>query len=348
MKKIFSLIATFCFAISMMAETEFTFTSAADINQTKDDITVVLAQGSNTQNGPAFRNEYYLSEYHPEMRLYLGNTITISSDENLTNIQMVFAKSGASNKEYTGLEASTGTLVSGGVSEDKTDWKVDRWTGSAKQVVFTLTGSKGQRQIQRILIDGDSIEINPVEDILPTAENLDANYEYAEPTEVLPKDTTILKKEYAFIHNNILVHCDMGSIIKATDTTDAYFNCNANYTITFTATKPIKGIEIDGYVRKAFDATCEPGEIEFFTDPDYEGEAWPVIVLRDVDDTSVTLSCPKQFRCYAARVFFETNPNHLDIDDIESNAPINKILRDGQLLILRGNKTYSASGVELK
>lgn len=321
MKKFFALIVAVCFALSAMAETEFTFTSAADMNQTKDGYTISLAQGSNTQNAPVFQNPHYNSEYHPEMRMYLGNTITVSG-ENLTNIQMVFAKSGGSNKEYTGLSASVGDLVSGGTSTDATDWKVDSWTGNATSVVFTLTG-KGQRQIQRIVIDGEPIVITPDEDVLPTEADLNPNYTYDEPTVVSVPDTTIIKKEYAFIDNNILVHCSLGSILKAEadsnpddeedDSHPAYFNCNANYEITFTATQPIKGIAIDGFVRKDFDASCDHGEIQYLTDEDKDMEGWPALVIMDINATSVTLSCPKQIRCYELRVYFQENPDPIDV-----------------------------------
>lgn len=308
MKQFFSLMCASLLALSMTATT-FDYNADGTQDQTIDGIHIVLAKGSNTTNGPVFQNPYYNSEYHPEMRLYLGNTITISSVEALTNIQLVFAKSGASNKEYTGLSASNGTLVSGGVSESTTDWKVDSWTGNATQVVFTLTG-KGQRQIQRIVIDGEPIVINPQENTLPTADDLEEDFFYSEPTVIFPKDTTILKQEYAFIDNNILVHCTQGSIIKATDTTSAYFNCNVNYSLTFETTKPMKGLVIAGMVRRQFDASVNKGHIEYCSpgelEEDYEGN--PVVIITDIDSTAVTISCPKQVRCYAVRVYFEANP----------------------------------------
>lgn len=319
MKKFFAFIAAVCFAVSAMAETEFTFTSAADMNQTIGDYTVVLAKGSGS-TAPSATVDYQTQT--PEMRLYVGNTITVSSDEAITNIQMVFAKSSASNKPYTGLTASTGELVSGGESEDKNDWKVDSWTGSATQVVFTLT-DKGQRRIQRLVIDGEPIVIDTTTTALPTADDLDPDYSYAEPTPVLPKDTVIWQEEYAFIHNNILVHCTQGSIVKAEedsnpddekdDSHPAYFNCNANYQITFTATQPIKGIAIDGFVRKNFDASCDHGEIQYLTDEDKDMEGWPALVIMDINATSVTLSCPKQIRCYELRVYFQENPDPIDV-----------------------------------
>ena len=147
MKRFFAFIAAFCFTASVMAETEFTFTTASDMSQTKDGISMVIAKG-NGGTAPTVITDYQTKE--PEMRVYNGNTITISG-ENLTNIQLVCAKSSASNKPYAAMSASNGTLVSGGEAEDKNDWKVDSWTGSATSVVFTFSGDKGQRRIQRIV-----------------------------------------------------------------------------------------------------------------------------------------------------------------------------------------------------
>ena len=346
MRHLYTIVLLTCFAICAMAETEFTFTSASDMNQTKDGYTLAIAQGSGSM-APTVTMDYQTQT--PEMRLYVGNTITVSG-ENLTDIQMVCSKA-SSEKDYAELSANTGTLDSGGASTSKTDLKVDHWTGSATQVVFTLVNGK-QRQIKRIVINGEPVVIDTTATVLPTAEDLDPNYTYAEPTDVLPKDTVIWKDEYAFIHNNILVHCDMGSIVKATDTTFAYFNCNANYTITFTATQPMKGLEIDGYVRKAFDATCDHGTLQFLTDPDFEMEGWPALVILDIDHTSVTLSCPKQFRCYGARAYFQTNPEPLypeeGIEHTDATIPAAKILRDGQLLILKNGRIFTTAGTEIQ
>ena len=357
MKKMF-LLAALCCAITTFAETEFTFSTDADMNQTKDGISLVIAK-STSDNPPVVTSDFETKL--PEMRVYAGNTITLSGT-NLTNIQLVCAKSSASGKAYTGLSANTGTLVSGGEAADKNDWKVDTWTGNATSVTFTLTG-KGQRRIQRIVIDGAPIVITPDEEKLPTEADLQTEYSYSEPTIVLPKDTTIWKKEYAFITNNILVHCSLGSIEKAyidpdadeekDDSHPAYFNCNAEYTITFTAAQNIKGIAISGYVRKQFKATCDHGSITFMTDPDMEMEAWPAIVITDVNNKSVTLSCPKQFRCYKLEVYFKENPDPIPMTTainqmVNGKCQNGKYFRDGQLLILRDGKTYTPTGIQIR
>lgn len=368
MKKVSLFLLSVCFVSSAFAETVFTFKSDADLNQTKNGITVVLEQGSNTSNGPVWKESFNVEILPSDMRLYLGNTITVSSSSPITNIKMVFAKSCASNKDYADLNANIGNLVTGGVATSYSDWKIDSWTGSANKVVFTLVG-KGQRQIYSIVVNGEALlPDTPEEKPLPTEADLLPTYDYPEPTNVAVPDTTIIKKEYAFIHNNILVHCELGSIVKAEegdpdDEEDlghpAYFNCNAEHSITFTASKPIKGIAVDGYVRKAFNATCDNGSITFLTNPDYEMEGWPALVIQDVNATSTTIYCPKQFRCYALHVYFENNPDAIDmptaIDNIDAKqnnsiSPLQptKILQNGQLFILRNNQTFSAQGQLLR
>ncbi len=304
MNKFLTLIASLFFTLGMLAETQFTFTSAADMSQTKDGITVVIAAGGG--NAPLFTADYETGK--PEMRLYTKNTITVSSSTALTNIQLVFAKSSASNKQYAGLTAGTGTLVSGGVSEAKDDWKVDSWTGSANSVVFTLSGT-GQRQIRLVVIDGDPVVIGPDEDPLPTEDDLDWSYFYQEPEIVPVPETQLFQKEYAFIENNILVHCTKGSIVKASEDEDAYFGCQAGEKLTFSATQYIKGIAIKGNVRKAFTATSSRGDISYCSDPDQETAADPVLVVRNINSMSVTINCDKNLSCYEVKVYFEENPS---------------------------------------
>ena len=151
MKKILFL-AALCVAIGSMAETAFLYNADShELTQTKNGITVTIAQGSGA-NAPLWK-ESYNEEYTPsDMRLYLGNTITVSSSTALTDIKMVFAKSAASNKEYAKLSANVGNLVSGGTAESHSDWKVDSWTGNATSVTFTLTdkGLAMQEQAKHI------------------------------------------------------------------------------------------------------------------------------------------------------------------------------------------------------
>lgn len=275
--------------------TTFTFTSAESVTQTKDGYTVKIEKGSGN-NAPAY--------YDNGLRLYASNTITVSGG-NLNNISLTFSMQGS--KPYAGLSASTGKLDSGGASTSQTDLKTDTWTGSATSVTFTLGGS-GQRLIDKIVINGDGSEggdtggnENPSGPTEPDSPALDPDYIYAEPTDVTVPSTTVQGAEYSFISNNIEVSCTKGAV------TNSYFSAHAGFAMTFTATKNIKGIVINGFVKKDFTATADHGKISYLT-PSEDTEANPVVVLTDVNSKSVTIDCEKQLRCYSVEVYFDENP----------------------------------------
>ena len=341
MKKAVVLILFLFSALCISAETVFTFTSADDMSQTVDGVTILIAKGSG-QTAPNATMDYETQK--PEMRLYLGNTITVSGTE-LTDIQLVFAKSSASNKAYAGLSASTGTLESGGASESKTDWKTDSWTGNATQVVFTLTGS-GQRQIRQIVIGGEPVVIGPEETVLPTEEDLDPTAIYSEPTSIYVPDTTIFGQEYAFISNNILVHCSEGSIMRETEEEAAYFGCRQSQQLTFTAARPIVRLEIDGNVRKLFSATCDKGTIQYESDPDLEIAGYPVLTISDINATSVTIHCDKNLSCYEARAYFSDTTDSVALQKADTKAV--KIVRNGNIYIQKNGRLFTVIGTEVQ
>lgn len=280
-------------ALSALATT-FTFTSEADMSQTKDGFTVTLGKGSGN-NDPAV--------YNGAIRMYANNTITVSGN-GITNIHLSFSKQGS--KEYATLTASVGNLVSGGVSASNEDVKTDVWTGSAESVTFTL-GASGQRIITQLVINGDGSEdpdpSDPNEPSTPdTPSTLDPNYVYSEPTTVTVPSTTVQGDAYKFVQNNIEVSCTKGAI------TDSYFSAHAGFDMTFTATKAIKGIVINGFVKKDFTATATSGDISYLS-PGADTSADPVVVITDVDAKTVTISCVKQLRCNVVEIYFEENPD---------------------------------------
>ena len=296
MKKIYSLLALVCFSVHIVAAT-FTFSSDASLQQTVDGITLSIAQG-----GGSSAPKYYTNG----MRLYAKNTITLSGT-NITNVTITFAKQGT--KAYAGLTASIGNLVSGGESTSADDDKMDVWTGSASTITFTL-GESGQRLIKQINVNGEVItpdDDQPTTPTDPAPPQLDPSYVYAEPTTVIAPNQTVQGAEYIFISNNIAVSCTKGAI---TPTATSYFSAHAGYELTFTATKPIKGIRINGYVKAGFTATADNGIVTYIS-PAEETEANPVVVITDINNTSVTLSCVKQLRCYSVEFYFESNPEGL-------------------------------------
>ena len=139
---------------------------------------------------------------------------------------------------------------------------------------------------------------------------LDPNFVYGEPTVVNSPDTTFYKSPYSFVESNIRVSCTQGSILES----EGYFNCNVGYTMTFEATQPIKGLEIKGFVRKNFGATVDHGTISYCEDI-VDVESDPVIVITDIDNTTVTITASDaQFRCYSVRFYFNDNPTSSPCD----------------------------------
>ena len=126
MRKLFSLLTAVLFAGSMMA-IDFTLSSAESV--TKDGVTVTFAKGSGT-TAPTW--------YDKGLRLYASNTVTISSESNITAISFNWEKQGS--KAFNTVTASTGSYT------HPSEAGVGAWTGSATSVTFTL-GASGQLQL---------------------------------------------------------------------------------------------------------------------------------------------------------------------------------------------------------
>ena len=293
MKQIFSFFVAAVMSAGLFASTTFDFTSDASVNQMTDSIFVILDQGNGT-NPPKY--------YSNGMRLYSQNTITVRAAQ-ITRVEMRFLQQGT--KAYADLTTSVDTLTPSATNPTASQSVVDVWTGDAQQVVFTL--GTGQRIIQEIIVFGVGGDAGEEEIVIP--DDLDPDYEYDEPTLITVPEISVNKQEYRFVQENVEVHCNMGSIVHADTITD-YFGCNANYKLTFTATQEIKGLRINGWVRKNFTADVDHGEIEYIS-PEDDLEAEPVIVVRDIDFQQVTIRCNNQLRCYEVELYFEENPHTL-------------------------------------
>lgn len=305
MKKILTILTAMTLSLTASASTTFTFTEQNSESQTIDGYTVTLGKGSGN-TAPTY--------YANGMRLYAGNTVTVSGG-NLTKLSLTFAKQGT--KDYASLTASGGSLVSGGISTSADNLVTDTWTGSGSSVTFTL--GTGQRLVKEIVVNGDATggtggddPSDPSEPSTPS--DLDPDFVYPEPTMVLVPPTTVQGEAYTFIYNNIRVSCSKGAV------TDSYFSAHAGFEMTFTATKRIKGIVINGFVKKDFTATTDHGTIQYLT-PSSDIAADPVVVITDIDSQSVTISCVKQLRCYEVEVYFDENPDATVEGGSSGNTP---------------------------
>lgn len=143
--------------------------------------------------------------------------------------------------------------------------------------------------------------------------SLDPSYTYQEPTIVTNTDSVGSNKSYTFICNNIEVSTEKGARYPT------YFGVNAGYALTFTATQPIKAIVVKGAVKRYFDATASSGTILY---PDAEDDEWleaeQILAVKDVNSTTLTISCEKQLRCYSVAVYFTSDPE-INIEEEEDD-----------------------------
>ena len=291
-----TLFATAVAILSMVGVQAQTFTPTSAESMTQDGVSVSFAKG-NGNNDPFYGTN--------GLRLYASNTITVSGDS-LRTIQLICAKQGT--KAYATLTADCGTLTSATAPTDTAARPVDIWAGEATQVVFTL-GTSGQRVIKQIVVNGDTTNAGgdtPVTPVTPTDRTstaLDSSYVYSEPTEVGIPSSATSAAAYEFVDHNILVSCSKGAV------TADYFSCYAGATISFTATRPIKGLAADAYLKKEFSATTSAGTMETMDASEDTISGYPALIITDIDANTVTLTCVKQIRFYAIRFYFEANPD---------------------------------------
>ena len=119
---------------SSTASIDFTaqgYTNAQAISDVaiSNNVNVTFAQGTNHNNAP----KYYSNNVQiPAIRCYGGNTFTVTAtDAAITNITLTFGSEDGSNY----------------ISPDNGDYSNGTWTGNENSVVFTISGTSGNRRI---------------------------------------------------------------------------------------------------------------------------------------------------------------------------------------------------------
>lgn len=184
-------------------------------------------------------------------------------------------------------------------------------------IVLSITRAEKSVYISKVVITADEISGSgdSGEGGGSSSSELDPNYSYGEPTTLLPTGIAGSNAAYGFVQNNILVEATTGG------QTETYFGCNAGNSISFTATKNIKAVVVNGYVKKDFSATASSGEIMYVDASEDYVENDPVLAVLDVNSKKLTINCDKQLRCYSVEIYFDENPN-VDLetgDDEEYN-----------------------------
>jgi len=124
------------------------------LSTTSGDISVVCAKGTG-QSKPSESSGTFV-------RLYTNNTVTItSSDKNIVSMTIGWSKN--TSKDYATATSNTGTYTDAAANGSQVVY--GQWTGSAKEIVFTI--GTGQKQLHSIelTLEGssstDKKEFNP-------------------------------------------------------------------------------------------------------------------------------------------------------------------------------------------
>ena len=149
MKKIFSLFAAVLFAGSMMAAavetvnfSEQGYTNGQAITSYEGTIfSIAFDKGTNSNsNAP----KYYTTG--SAIRCYSGNSMTITSSQNIVAIELTFASGEGSND----------------ITSDPEGYKDGAWAGSATSVKLTIGGSTGHRRIATVTVTTEGEGPEPV------------------------------------------------------------------------------------------------------------------------------------------------------------------------------------------
>lgn len=242
---------------------------------------------------------------------YTSNaTLTLKGAKNVTKV-VITCSSNVAGKNTIALNVG-GKAFGSTVTMAKETNVEKTFSGSAASgdIALAITRSEKSVYISKIVVTADAIDGagggggNGGNGGGGDQGNLDPNYNYAEPTIVtVAGETGISNTSYSFIQNNIKVETTTGA------KQESYFGCNAGNEITFTATKDIKAVVINGFVKKDFSATASSGNIGYVDASEEDVTADPVVAVLDVNSKSLTISCEKQMRCYNVEFYFVENPD---------------------------------------
>lgn len=272
------------------------------------DFLTTLPKGWSASTAPA---GYETTNLNRGCQFTSSTTLTLKGAKNVSKVVLTCSSNVAGKNTIAlsvGGKAFGETVTMGKeTNEEKT------FSGSASgDITIDITRVDKSVYISKIVVTADEIGTSTGGDTPGTGGNegddeLDPNYTYGEPTTITPTGTVGSNTAYSFVQNNILVSATAGGQY------DNYFGCNAGSSITFTATKNIKAIVVNGYIKKDFEAEASSGEILYADASEDAVESDPVLAVLDVDSKSVTIACVKQLRCYSVDIYFEENP---DLDEM--------------------------------
>lgn len=293
---ILTLFAVFAMSLSAMAS-EVTY-----------DFSTAIPTGWTASAKP---NGFETSGSNRGTQFTTNATLTLSGVKNVTKVVVTCS---CNIESGNSLGVSVGGSVWGTENLKKENDVEKTFTGAAASgnLVLSITRTSKSVYIKKVVVygnvDGGNDDGDKKEDDGDNDSQLNPNYRYAEPTIVVCPGAVGSNMAYQFVSNNILVNTSLGA------QAEKYFSCNAGNTISFTATKNIKAIVVNGYIKQNFSATASSGEIVYVDASDDAVEAEPVLAVTDVNSKTITITCEKQMRCYSVSFYFEENPD-VEIDD---------------------------------
>ena len=128
------------------------------------------------------------------------------------------------------------------------------------------------------------------------------------------------------------------------------FRVYANKTMTVTAGANIVKIEIAGLAKKDQEISVNHGDItvggeKFSKETTKDDIEDPLVVIESIDAKSLTISVTKQLQVRIIRVTLEGSQG---IEETLSEGKAVKVIREGQLLIMKGDHTYTPMGQIVK
>lgn len=225
-------------------------------------------------------------------------TLTLAGCTNITSVTVKASTNAADSYTIT-VKVGSATLGSAITVGKETKDCVFSGSALSGDIVVSFTKNSGAKSfyIKQIVVDGDvPAEADPTE-------RLDPAYVYpADPIIIEPHDS-LGKIGFDTVITNILIQCNNAAYYK----TD--LRVLANGVITFTATQAIKAIMIDGCVKQNFQASTTAGDITYVDASEDAVTAEPVLIIKNIDANTVSITCEKQIQMQKIYIYFDENPD---------------------------------------
>lgn len=231
------------------------------------------------------------------------STLTLAGARTVRKIKVTYSANLASNATLSAKvgNADFGSYTTAKVNNTELTYEADTTSGT---IVLTINRTSKSVYIKQIVVEAAAIvAVAPGDGEDPVPDGLDPDYQYASTVSLTPTGETGNNAAYSFVQNNVKVDVSTGG------QSANYFGCNATKTITFTATKPICGLVVNGWAKSGFAPTTSAGTIdvnEYCADNETEG--YPLFVVKGADSKTITITCNKQVRIFQADLYFDADP----------------------------------------